>query len=68
MLKFNSLKRLRSKQIYGQISSHEAGTLLESVPAPGTNFLPSIWVAMYKLPGIKPRPSPNPSPFYHSIN
>ena len=30
--------------ICGQISSHEARTLLESVPAPGTNFSYSIFV------------------------
>ena len=49
--------------IIDQISSHEAGTLLESVPAPGTNFSSSLYAYCLCASIIAPRPSPNPSPF-----
>ena len=47
----------------GQISSHEAGTLLESVPALGTNFSYSTNDSTSLSKSKAPRPSPNPSPF-----
>ena len=47
----------------GQISSHEAGTLLESVPAPGINFSSSIYQKRDQKIEQTPGPSPNPSPF-----
>ena len=50
-----------------QISSHEAGTLLEKVPVPGTNFSSSLNAYYLCASTMAPRPSPNPSPFIFSI-
>ena len=41
--------------------------MLDSIPAPETNFLPSIFVSWILICSTAPRPSPNPSPFIFSI-
>ena len=48
-------------------SSCSAGILLDSIPAPYENFLPSIEQKHYNLVSLTPKPSPNPTPFSFSI-